>query len=173
MPDAARCGLDSSAGTELRDPQQVVSGADQVGGDAGPLQAPIAGAAEVPNRLDPAENLLDPLADALANRVSRPTGGALVERRATEPPLILRYVWSDVEIATACHERRSVVTLVAGSNEKSTLDDSTNRPKGRMCNRRTSARCSEWTLALSTLGLSFRCQFHNRGLVLRDLAGSS
>src|SRR5271157_3619705 len=112
--DGASWPASSSSGTELRDPQQVVGGADQVGGEAGPLEAPIARAAEVPDRLDPAEDLLDPLADALAHRVSGPTSGAMVECRATPPQLILRHVGSDVEIATACHEPGNIVTLVAG-----------------------------------------------------------
>ena len=47
VADVARWRLDSSAGTELRDPQQVVGGADQVGGETGPFNAPIARATEV------------------------------------------------------------------------------------------------------------------------------
>jgi hypothetical protein len=38
------------------------------------------------------EDLFDPLAHALADRVARPIGGAQVERRAIRPPLILRHV---------------------------------------------------------------------------------
>src|ERR1019366_5547678 len=117
VASAARWRLDSSAGTELRDPQQVVGGADQVGGETGPLEASIARAAEVPDRLDPAEDLLDPLAHSLANCVSRPTGGAMVEHRAPQPPFIARHVWSDIERAAACHERRGVVALVAGHRD--------------------------------------------------------
>jgi hypothetical protein len=37
VADVARWRLDSSAGTELCDPQQVVGGADQVAGETGPL----------------------------------------------------------------------------------------------------------------------------------------
>ena len=76
VADVARWRLDSSAGTELCDPQQVVGGADQVGGETGPLDAPIARATEVADRLDPAEDLLDPLAHSLARCVARPIGGA-------------------------------------------------------------------------------------------------
>ena len=47
VADVARWRLDSSAGTELCDPQQVVGGADQVGGETGPFDAPIARATEV------------------------------------------------------------------------------------------------------------------------------
>jgi hypothetical protein len=68
-------GLDSSARTELGDPHQIVSSADQVGGETGPRHAAIAGAAEVADGLDPSEDLLDSLADALADGVSRPAGG--------------------------------------------------------------------------------------------------
>src|SRR5208282_625707 len=115
MASAARLPPDSSVGTELRAPPQVVGGADQAGGETGPREASIARAAEVSYRLEPAEDLLDPLAHSLANCVSRPTGGAMVECRATPSPLILRHVWSDVEIATACHEPGDIVTLVAGN----------------------------------------------------------
>lgn len=114
MAGATRWQLYSSAGTELRDSKQVVSGADQVGGEGGPLYASIARAAEVPDRLDPAEDLLDPLAHSLAERVSRPTGGAMVERRATPPPFILCHMGSDVERAAVRHEPGDIVTLVAG-----------------------------------------------------------
>ena len=84
VADVARWRLDSSTGTELGDPQQVVGGADQVGGETGPLDAPIARATEVADRLDPAEDLLDPLAYSLADCVARPIGGAQVERRAVD-----------------------------------------------------------------------------------------
>src|ERR1700687_4194229 len=94
MAHAPPCRLDSSAGTELSDPQQVVGGADEVGGETGPLDAPIARATEVTDRVDPAENLLDPLAYSLADCVARSSGGAHVERRATRPPLILRLLGS-------------------------------------------------------------------------------
>src|ERR1019366_4223919 len=101
--------------------QQVVGGAAQIGGETGPLEASIARAAEVPDRLYPAEDLLDPLAHSLAHRVSRPTGTAMVERRATPPPYILCHVWSDVERVATCHERRSVVALVAGHRDPARL----------------------------------------------------
>jgi hypothetical protein len=110
---ATRRLFDSSAGTELCDPEEVVGGADQISRESGPLHAPIARATEVADRLDPAEDFLDPLAHSLAHRVSRPTGGAQVERRATRTPLILRHVWSDIERAAARHKRRRVVALVA------------------------------------------------------------
>ena len=48
--DAARRQLDSSTGTELSDPQEVVGGADQVSGEGSPLDAPVAGAPEVTDR---------------------------------------------------------------------------------------------------------------------------
>ena len=54
-------GSKSSAKTELRNPEQVVGGPHQVGGETGPLYAPIARAPEAADRLDPAEDLLDPL----------------------------------------------------------------------------------------------------------------
>ena len=93
----ARCQLDSSAGTELSDPQQVVGSADQIVGETGPLDGPIARAAEVADRLDPAKDLLHPLAHSLAQRGARPTGGAMVKCRAARPPFILRHVGSDTE----------------------------------------------------------------------------
>ena len=89
MARAAVWRLDSSAGTEFRDAQQIVRGADQVRGEAGAFYAAIAGATEVTDGLHPAEDLLDPLANALADRVTGPAGGAQVERRAARAPLIL------------------------------------------------------------------------------------
>ena len=83
VADVARWRLDSSAGTELSDPQQVVGGADQVGGETGPFDAPIARATEVADGLDPAEDLFDPLAHALADCVARPI---VVRRSSAEPP---------------------------------------------------------------------------------------
>jgi hypothetical protein len=68
--------LDSSVRTELCDPQQIIGGADQVGGEGGPRHTPIARTVEAPNRLDPAEDLFHALAYSLADCVSRPTGGA-------------------------------------------------------------------------------------------------
>ncbi len=52
----ARSRRDSSARTELCAAQELVSGADQVGGETGPLDAPVAHATEGADRLDPAGN---------------------------------------------------------------------------------------------------------------------
>jgi hypothetical protein len=79
--------------------------------------APIVRATEVADRLDPAEDLLDPLAHSLADCVARPIGGAQVERRAARPSLILRHVGSDIERAATRHERRRVVALVASNRD--------------------------------------------------------
>jgi len=57
---AVRWWLDSSARTEFRNIQEVVSRAGQQGGEAGALHAAIAGAAEVADPLEPAEDLFDP-----------------------------------------------------------------------------------------------------------------
>jgi hypothetical protein len=79
LAGTARWQLDSSVGTELSDPEQVVGGADQVSGETGgTLDAPIARATEVADRPDRAENLLDPLAHSLAHRVARVRARSLV-----------------------------------------------------------------------------------------------
>ena len=85
-------GLDSSTGTEFRDPEQVVRGTHQISSETGPRDPSIAAATEVADGLHPAEDLLDPLADALANGVSGPAGSAQVKRRAARSPLILRHM---------------------------------------------------------------------------------
>jgi hypothetical protein len=114
---AVRRRLDSSAGTEFRDPEEVVGRADQMGGKPGPLQAAIAGAAEAADRLEPAEDLLDPLAHELTDSISRPADGAQVEGRTTWPPLILRHVRRDVERPAARNELGSIVTLVGRNGD--------------------------------------------------------
>src|SRR5260221_1212013 len=97
--DRTTCQRGSSGGTEPGNPQQIVGGCDQVGGKAGPLDSSIARTAEVAGRFAPAEDLLDSLAHPLAQRVTRPAGGALVECRATRSPVILRDIGSDGQFA--------------------------------------------------------------------------
>jgi hypothetical protein len=67
---------------ELRDPQQVVGGCYQEGGQAGALDSSIARTPKVADRFDRAEDFLHPLAHPLAERVARPAGGARVQCRA-------------------------------------------------------------------------------------------
>jgi hypothetical protein len=75
------------------------------------------GAAAAADRLEPAEDLLDPLAHALTDSISRPADGAQVEGRTTWPPLILRHVRRDVERPAARNELGSIVTLVGRNGD--------------------------------------------------------
>src|SRR5258708_4855655 len=86
-----------SSRTELRDSQQIVGSCHQVGSEAGSLDSAIARTPEVADRFAPAEDLLDSLAHPLAQRVTGPAGGALVESRASGSPLILCDMGCDVK----------------------------------------------------------------------------
>src|SRR5580698_773265 len=105
------CQRSSSSRTELRDSQQIVGGCHQVGSEAGSLDSPIARAPEVADGFAPTEDLLDALAHSLAQRVTGPAGGTLVECRASGSPLILCDMGRDVEFAAAGHESRGVIAL--------------------------------------------------------------
>src|SRR5512135_2927964 len=113
------CQQSLSSRTELRDSQQIVGSRYQVGGEAGPLDPSIARAPKVTDRFAPAEDFLDSLAYPLAQRVTGPAGGALVEGRASGSPLILRNMRCDVEFATSGHESRAVIALVASDGDPS------------------------------------------------------
>src|ERR1043166_6512643 len=55
---------------QLRHPQQVVSGPDEVGPEAGPFDAAVPRLPQAADRLAPAEDLLDLLATPLAELVA-------------------------------------------------------------------------------------------------------
>src|SRR5829696_6086749 len=71
-------------------PQQVVRSTDKVGGHLIPLSTAIACLSEVADGLAPAEDLFDPLPDALADVVARLSGGAVVDGRPTMLANVLR-----------------------------------------------------------------------------------
>ena len=54
---------------EAAESDQVVGGGDEVARETGAVQPSVAGATEATDGLDPAEDLLDSLADALADSV--------------------------------------------------------------------------------------------------------
>src|SRR5882757_4395395 len=80
---SAPCASGSCTWHEPRDSQEVVGRADHPGRHLGPLLTPVAGPSEVGDRLRPAEDLFDPLSNALAHAVPRVTGGAGVDRRSS------------------------------------------------------------------------------------------
>jgi hypothetical protein len=75
--------LISRARREYRDAQQIVRGGEKVGGELVGAQADVTSLAEVANRFDPAEGLLDTFAQAPANGVADVGGRALVDVRAS------------------------------------------------------------------------------------------
>src|SRR5260370_14406450 len=77
-----RCGSRLRAWYEPRNSEEIVRCADQSGGHLGPLLSLVAGASEVGDGLRPAEDFLDPLANALADGVTRVAGRAAVDRRS-------------------------------------------------------------------------------------------
>src|SRR3546814_7194112 len=87
--------------------------------DASPPAEP--GLTQSGHGLDPAERLLDPLADALAGGIAGMAGGAPVDRRAPTPG-ILRQMRAHVQLAQFHHEVAGVVALVGaeGRSEEHT-----------------------------------------------------
>src|SRR5688572_21646228 len=71
--------------------EQVVGGADEVGGELRPLDAAESRLAEATDGLPPAEDLLDELALALTDRVVGMPRGSRVDSRATRPGNVLRH----------------------------------------------------------------------------------
>src|ERR1700676_5296395 len=104
----ASCGGRAESG----DAEQVVGGSHQIGMQLGALEAAIASTAQAAHGLHPAEDLFDPLAYPLADRVADMTRGAAVERGTAGTTLIARDVWSDLERAAGRDELGSVVALV-------------------------------------------------------------
>src|ERR687896_1102004 len=70
------------SGQEPSQPHQIVSGGREGEGEVDPRQPAKAGLLQAGDRLDPAERLLDPLADALALGIAGMPAGAAVDRPA-------------------------------------------------------------------------------------------
>jgi hypothetical protein len=91
---AARCSCRRRG--QPRNAHQIISGAHQVGRQLGQFAAPVAGPAEVGNGLNPAEDLLHPLALLLADNVARVPQRSPVQRRAARAASIGGDMWSYV-----------------------------------------------------------------------------
>jgi hypothetical protein len=102
---------------QLRDAQQVVRGGEDIGGDLVGSEADEASLAEVADGLDPAEDLLDSLAHALANGVADVPGRPLVDVRVSPLGDVLRDVRRDDALATVLDEVARVIALVAGDGD--------------------------------------------------------
>ena len=76
------------------------------------MEAAIACTAQATHGLHPAEDLFDPLANPLAQRVAGMSRGAEIERGAASATLIARDVRSDLERAARGDELRRVAALV-------------------------------------------------------------
>jgi len=82
-PPSRGWGAGSFRRQQLRQPDQVTGGGGQGEGPADAGLAAVAGFPQSAAGLDPAERLLDALADPLADGVAGVSGGAPVDRRAT------------------------------------------------------------------------------------------
>ena len=80
-------------------------------------QAAVPGLAQPGDGLGPAERLLDPLADALADGVAGMARGAAVDCRAS-PTGVLRQVWGNVDLAEFGNEVAGVEALVCAEGDR-------------------------------------------------------
>ena len=98
---------------ELRDPEEVVGGPNEVRGHLGSLRALVASAPEVRDRLRPAEDLLDALPETLADGVAGMSSRAAVDAGAAMLGDVLSDVGGDVHVSTSSDEVDYVVVLIA------------------------------------------------------------
>src|SRR5579863_6342277 len=105
-PRGPSCGLSE----ESSNSQQVVGSTEHVGRELVAMEPLEPGLAEVADRLHPAEDLLDPLSEPLADRIARVPSRARVDGRV---PLLPCDVGRDVARAATLHEVACVVTLVS------------------------------------------------------------
>src|SRR5918911_959578 len=75
-------GERASVRGQAAEADEVVGGGDEVAGQAGAGDAPVAGPAEAADGLHPAEDLLDPLPDPLADGIAGVAGRAAVDGAA-------------------------------------------------------------------------------------------
>src|SRR5450759_4035399 len=112
---AASCsqpGALSDAGCQPGQPRQVVRRSDQVAGVVHALQMAVAGLAEAAHGFHPAEDLLHPFANSLADRVARPTGGPPVDGTAPPTADVLGHMRRHLLCAQRGHTVLGVVALV-------------------------------------------------------------
>src|ERR1700746_3964583 len=109
--------VSSGSGQQPCDSEQIVGGANQIGVHLHPLAAPVGCLAQTADGLHPAEGRLYSFPDPLADRITRLTGGARVERGTSRPRIILRHVRGNVECATARDEAAGVVALIRAQGD--------------------------------------------------------
>ena len=110
------CGLSpfvqlSRGRLHSRHAQQVVGGADEVSRQLRFSDTDKPSLSHASYRLDPAEDLFDPLSLALANGITLMSGGPSIESGSTAP-LDLSNVGSDLSVSQLGDEGPVVVTLV-------------------------------------------------------------
>src|SRR2546425_694166 len=86
--------------TQFRHANEVVSGDCEVSAQLGARSADESGFSEVGDGLEPAKDLFDAFALALAYLVARPAGGTAIERGTLRPFEVLSDVGRDPEFAT-------------------------------------------------------------------------
>src|SRR5512143_1679637 len=87
------------------------------------LQSSVLDLAEQAHRLEPAEDLLDPLAFSLTDLVTGVPSGSAVDR-ARPVRVVLRDVGSDVHLSQQAHHLSSVVVLVCSEGDSSAAQPS-------------------------------------------------
>src|SRR6185437_14999876 len=110
-PGPSRRGLE-----ELRQPRQIVGGGREGEGPTDALATAELGPLLACDRLDPAKSFLDPLANALANRIARVSRRPAVDRRGAAA-CVLRDVGRCVHRAQLVDEVLGVVALVGGERD--------------------------------------------------------
>ena len=98
---------------QIAHPHQVVGGQSEGKHPTHSVHSAMASLAQPANRLEPAENLLDPFALALADCVARVPGGALVDDAA----LFAREMRRHLMLAQFLHQFPAVVTLVGAQRD--------------------------------------------------------
>src|SRR5437870_7847784 len=93
------------------DADQVVGCRDQISRKAGPLQTPEARATEATHGLHPAEDLLHPFADTLADAIPRMACCSTIDGTPS-PAGVLCHVRRDVALTHVRHELLGVIVLV-------------------------------------------------------------
>src|SRR5262249_31631966 len=91
---------------------QIVDSGDEVGPEAIPWETSVATLPPPANRLAPAEDLLDPLPSALAQRIARMASRAAIEVRAPARGDVLGHMWGDSLSPHRFDEGGGVVRLV-------------------------------------------------------------
>ena len=132
---------------ELGDADQVVGGERQGERHADALESAEFGLPAAADRLQPAENLLDPLALVLAHGIARMPRRTAVDRRAAAL-VVLRHVRGGAEVAHISDEVGGVVGLVAADGGAHGRRDYTGSAAQRRPASHASMRASSFGRAL-------------------------